>query len=261
MLEYSAHQGYTTYSSLENKRILITGGATGIGAALVEAFVAQGARVAFVDINQAAAEALANGLVAKGLSKPEFSFCDVSDTASLKKTIAIFQETLGAFDVLINNVANDQRYITEDMSEAEWLESVSINLHPAFFAAQSVIPGMKQQGSGVIINISSVNVKFAPAQLVSYITAKAGMNGMTKALAQEVGQYNIRVNSILPGWVATQKQLEKWLTEEEEKKLKDRMCIKKRLAAHDIAKLALFLASDDAAMITAQEFVVDGGRM
>lgn len=261
MLEYSTHKTYTLYTSLENKRVFITGGATGIGAALVEAFATQKAKVVFVDINYVAAETLVNELAAKGLIKPDFSFCDVSDTASLKKIMEKFQQEFGTFDVLINNAANDQRYATEDMSEEEWIASLSINLHPAFFAAQYVLPGMKKQGSGVILNISSVNVKFSPVDLVSYITAKAGMNGMTKALAKENGQYNIRVNSILPGWVATPKQLEKWLTPEEENKLKDRMCIKKRLAAHDIAKLALFLASDDAAMITAQDFVIDGGRM
>lgn len=256
---YTEHLEYTRYPSLENKKVFITGGATGIGAALVEAFATQKASVVFVDIDSLASQQLCQSLQAKELSVV-FEHCDVSNIEKLQHTIAAFEKKLGAFDVLINNAANDQRYLSQEISEAEWLQSLSINLHPAFFAAQAVIPRMQQQGSGVILNISSVNVKFPTTNLASYVAAKAGLIGMTKAMAQETGQYNIRVNSILPGWVATPKQLEKWLTPEEEKKLMERMCIKKRLAAHDVAKLALFLASDDAAMITAQEFVIDGGR-
>jgi D-xylose 1-dehydrogenase len=261
MLNYSKHTGYTQYSSLENKVVFITGGATGIGAALVEAFVAQQARVAFVDIDMNAAEELCHSLQQQGLNRPTFMVCDVSDTKALKLTISKIRDQLGNIDVLINNAANDQRYSSATISEQEWMESLSINLHPAFFTAQSVLPMMMERSAGVILNISSINVKYAPADLTSYITAKAGLIGMTKALAKDFGVHNIRVNAILPGWVATPKQLEKWLTAEEEKKLVDRMCIKKRLAAQDVAKLALFLASDDAVMITAQEFVVDGGRM
>jgi D-xylose 1-dehydrogenase len=261
MLNYSKHSDYTKYSSLENKVVFITGGATGIGAALVEAFVAQKSRVAFVDIDQSAAMILCDDLQAKGFNRPTFLVCDVSNTEELKSVISQVSQQLGNVNILINNAANDQRYATAKISQQEWLDSLSINLHPSFFTAQSVLPMMIEQSEGVILNISSINVKFAPTDLTSYITAKAGLIGMTKALAKDFGEHNIRVNAILPGWVATPKQLEKWLTPEEEKKLVDRMCIKKRLAAHDVAKLALFLASDDAVMITAQEFVVDGGRM
>jgi D-xylose 1-dehydrogenase len=261
MLDYSKHTGYTQYSSLQNKVVFITGGATGIGAALVEAFASQKSRVAFVDINADAAAVLCDELEQKGFSRPLSIECDVSDTVKMQDAIARIQKETGEIEVLINNAANDQRYSTATIAEQEWMQSLSINLHPAFFTAQAVMPMMIAAGGGVILNISSINVRFAPENLVSYITAKAGLIGMTKALAKEMGEHNIRVNALLPGWVATPKQLEKWLTIQEEKTLVDRMCIKKRLAAHDVAKLALFLASDDALMITAQEFVVDGGRM
>jgi D-xylose 1-dehydrogenase len=261
MLDYSKHTGYTKYSSLENKVVFITGGATGIGAALVEAFASQQAKVAFVDIDKDAAVVLCNALEKKGFYRPFFVECDVSNITLIQDTITRIQKEIGGINVLINNAANDQRYTTATLAEHEWLQSLSINLHPAFFTAQAVLPMMIAAGGGAILNISSINVKFAPENLVSYITAKAGLIGMSKALAKEMGVHNIRVNTLLPGWVATPKQLEKWLTDQEEKKLVDRMCIKKRLAAHDVAKLALFLASDDALMITAQEFVVDGGRM
>lgn len=261
MLDYSKHTGYTQYSSLANKVVFVTGGATGIGAALVEAFAAQQSKVAFVDIDADAAAVLCDEMEKKGFSRPLFIECDVSNTVMMQAAINRVQQDKGNIHVLINNAANDQRYATETIAENEWMQSLSINLHPAFFAAQAVMPMMVAAGAGVILNISSINVKFAPENLVSYITAKAGLIGMTKALAKEMGEHNIRVNALLPGWVATPKQLEKWLTTQEEKKLVDRMCIKKRLAAHDVAKLALFLASDDALMITAQEFVVDGGRM
>jgi len=271
MLDYSEHTSYTRYSSLQNKVVFITGGATGIGAALVEAFVAQASQVAFVDIDKEAANTLIEILTAKNaaakslqekeIKVPLFIECDVSNTQQIKHAIAEVQKALGDIDILINNAANDQRYSTVEIDEQEWMSSLSINLHPAFFTAQAVLPMMQKNGAGVILNISSINVKFAPENLVSYITAKAGLIGMTKALAKDFGVHSIRVNAILPGWVATPKQLEKWLTPEEEKKLVNRMCIKKRLAAHDVAALALFLAADDAAMITAQEFVVDGGRM
>jgi len=261
MLDYSKHTGYTQYSSLENKVVFITGGATGIGAALVEAFVVQKSRVAFVDIDTSAALTLCDALVKKGFNRPFFVACDVSNSEHLASAIAQIKQQIGGINILINNAANDQRYATATMSQQEWLDSLSINLHPAFFTAQTVLPMMIEQNEGVILNISSINVRFASANLTSYITAKAGLIGMTKALAKDFGEHNIRVNAILPGWVATPKQLEKWLTSEEEKNLTERMCIKKRLAAHDVAKLALFLAADDAVMITAQEFAVDGGRM
>jgi D-xylose 1-dehydrogenase len=252
---------YTRYQSLQGRSVFITGGATGIGAALVEAFVVQGAQVVFIDIDEAASLALCTELVAKGHKRPWFKTCDVSDIAALCAAISEAAKLAGEIDILINNAANDMRYETAHLSEQDWHQGLAINLHPVFFAAQAVQPGMAAKGGGAIINISSINVYFAPPKLVSYIAAKAGILGISKALATDFGVDNIRVNSILPGWVATPKQLEKWLTEAEEAELMKRVCLKKRLSARDVASMALFLASDDAAMITAQEFVVDGGRI
>ncbi|WP_052417739.1 SDR family NAD(P)-dependent oxidoreductase [Cellvibrio mixtus] len=261
MQSYSSHQGYTRYPSLEGRAVFITGGSTGIGAALVEAFASQGAKVAFVDIDVPAGEALCDELAQKGWIRPWFAACDVSDISSLKQSILKAAESLGEISVLVNNAANDQRYDTRSITEENWYRGLAINLHPAFFAAQTVQPMMAKLGGGSIVNISSINVQFGPPNLASYITAKAGILGISKALATDYGIDNIRVNSILPGWVATPKQLEKWLSPEEEAELMKRVCLKKRLGAHDVAKLALFLASDDAAMITSQEFIVDGGRI
>jgi NAD(P)-dependent dehydrogenase (short-subunit alcohol dehydrogenase family) len=261
MYSYSAHTEYTRYASLQGRSVFITGGSTGIGAALVEAFAAQGARVAFVDIDAEGATELCDAIVQRGFTRPWFKVCDVSDVASLRQSIAEAGAANGDISVLVNNAANDQRYDTRTMTEENWHRGLAINLHPAFFAAQTVQPMMAAQGGGSIINISSINVQYGPPNLASYITAKAGILGISKALATDYGLDNIRVNSILPGWVATPKQLEKWLSPEEEEELMKRVCLKKRLGAHDVANLALFLAADDSAMITSQEFVVDGGRI
>jgi NAD(P)-dependent dehydrogenase (short-subunit alcohol dehydrogenase family) len=260
MQNSSKHQ-YTRYPSLAGRSVFITGGATGIGAALVEAFLAQDAKVAFIDIDAAGALELCDGLEQKGFARPWFEACDVSDIAALKRSIHNAAQALGDISVLINNAANDQRYDTRTMTEESWYRGLAINLHPAFFAAQTVQPIMVGLGGGSIINISSINVQFGPPNLASYITAKAGILGISKALATDYGLDNIRVNSILPGWVATPKQLEKWLTPEEEAELMKRVCLKKRLEPHDVASLALFLAADDSAMITSQEFIIDGGRI
>lgn len=260
MYSYSAHKGYTCYESLHKRSVFITGGASGIGACLVEAFASQGAAVAFVDIDQSCGEALCEQLVAQGLPRPWFAVCDVSEIDTLRKNIYAAQAVHGDITVLVNNAANDQRHDARTLTEQQWLDGLAVNLHPAFFAAQTTQPMMVAQGGGAILNISSINTQFGPPNLASYITAKAGMLGITKALATDFGGDNIRVNSILPGWVATPKQLEKWLSPEQEEEWMKRVCLKKRLGAHDIAKLVLFLASDDAAMITAQNFVIDGGR-
>lgn len=260
MYSYSAHTGYTRYESLHKRGVFITGGASGIGASLVEAFASQGAAVAFVDIDQPCGDTLCAQLVAQGLSRPWFEWCDVSNIDALRHSIYAAQAALGDITILVNNAADDQRYDARTLTEQQWLDGLAVNLHPSFFAAQAIHPMMVAQGGGAILNISSINTQFGPPNLASYITAKAGMLGITKALATDFGGDNIRVNSILPGWVATPKQLEKWLTPEQEEEWMKRVCLKKRLGAHDIAKLVLFLASDDAAMITGQNFVVDGGR-
>ena len=261
MYNYSSHEGYTRYASLKGRTVFITGGATGIGASLVEAFLSQDAHVAFVDVDLEAANELCELLASKGLPRPLFQACDVSDINALRDSIYNAQKQLGSIRVLINNAANDQRYETQTLTEAQWHKSLAVNLHPVFFSAQTVQPMMKLLGGGSIINISSINTHFSPPNLAGYIAAKAGILGISKALATDFGADNIRVNSILPGWVATPKQLEKWLSKDEEAELMKRICLKQRLGTHDVANLALFLAADDSAMITSQELVVDGGRI
>lgn len=261
MYEYSSHSGYTLYRCLKNKVVFITGGASGIGACMVEAFLAQQAHVAFVDINEVAATDLQQQLEAKGYPRPWFMPVDVSRVEDLRNSLDAAAKALGNIDVLINNAADDQRYPTSTVTEQQWLDGLSVNLTPAFFAAQRVHPMMVAAGGGVILNISSVNARFGPPDMAGYITAKAGLLGLTKALATEYGGDNIRVNAILPGWVATEKQLERWLTPDQEAAWMERVCLRKRLGAHDVARLALFLASEDAAMITSQQLVVDGGRL
>lgn len=250
----------TRYPCLDGKSVVITGGATGIGESLVAAFAAQHARVTFLDINKAAGKALAERLTQTG-GDVQFVHCDISGEMSLREALQQIVRDKGRIDVLINNAADDQRFDARTQRTEEWHQSLSVNLHPVFFAAQTVQPVMAAQGGGTIINLSSVNVRFAVEHQASYIASKAAVLGLTKALARDFGVDNIRVNAISPGWVVTEKQLAKWLTPEAEAELMKRVCLARRLAPSDVAKLALFLASDDAQMITGQEFVVDGGRV
>ncbi|MGD8177267.1 SDR family NAD(P)-dependent oxidoreductase [Marinimicrobium sp. ARAG 43.8] len=252
---------YTRYASLAERSVFITGGATGIGACLVEAFVAQGSHVAFVDINREAGDALVARLAGQSQGRIEFRECDVTRIPELRAAIRELSGTCGDFTVLVNNVANDQRYDPRYLSEQAWYNSLAINLHPAFFAAQTVQPMMARQGGGVILNFSSINALSGPSKLPSYNTAKAALLGLTKSLARDFGTDKIRVNAIVPGWVITERQLNKWLTPEAEAWWMDQVCLKERLLPEDVAKLTLYLASDDARMITGQKFVVDGGRL
>ena len=252
---------YTCYQSLVHKSVFITGGATGIGACLVEAFAAQGSRVAFVDIDQEAGLALADRVTEQFSTQVEFRHCDVTQVDDLRAAIRTMAGSCGDFTVLVNNVANDQRYDPRYLSEQAWYNSLAVNLHPAFFASQTVQPFMERQGGGVILNFSSINALFGPSKLPSYNTAKAALLGLTKSLARDFGDDNIRVNAIVPGWVITKRQLSKWLTPEAEQWWMDQVCLKQRILPEDVARLTLFLASDDARMITGQKFVIDGGRL
>lgn len=251
---------YTSYTSLTGKCVFITGGATGIGAEMVRAFTQQGARVGFIDIDESAAHQLIATLSAQDLPAPWFRPNNVVNVEQLKTIIQSFAAHHDGIDVLINNVANDNRFSTKEMSQSEWVQCMQVNLNSAFFASQAVLPYMQSKQAGSIINFSSINAFIAPQDMVGYNTAKAGLLGMTKSLANEFGTDNIRVNALLPGWVATDKQLNSWLTEEEENKWTSKMALKKRLYPQHIAKLALFLASDDSEMITGQGVTIDGGR-
>jgi D-xylose 1-dehydrogenase len=241
------------YPSLKARAIFITGGATGIGAELVRAFVAQGAVVSFCDILGEAGRALADELG----SAARYSHIDVTDVTALQSAIAAHDR----IDVMINNVANDTRHSPEDVTPESWRRSMAINLDAAFFAAQAVIPLMQSAGGGSIINFSSINALLGPADMPGYVTAKAGLLGLTKALARQYGVDKIRVNAILPGWVVTERQLDKWLTPKAEAEWTKLVAIKERILPSDVANLALFLADDGSAKITGQQFIIDAGRV
>jgi NAD(P)-dependent dehydrogenase (short-subunit alcohol dehydrogenase family) len=248
------------YQSLINKVVFITGGASGIGAAMVNAFVEQQAQVAFVDIDSHAAENVIASLPQSAVDKVWYRKIDVTDSSALKMAIQNAVEHFGGLDVLVNNVGNDMRHNPEEVSARDWHQCMQVNLDPAFFASQAAYKVMKAQCSGSIINFSSINALLGPQRMTGYVTAKAGLMGMTKALANDFGSANVRVNAILPGWVATEKQLASWLTKEEEIKWLESMALKKRILPEDVANLALFLASDASALITGQSINIDGGR-
>jgi len=250
----------TQYKNLENKVVFITGGAGGIGAVMVEAFLAQKAKVAFIDINEEAASEFIAGLEQQYHDNIWYQTVDVTDADALQAAVFSVAKCFGGLDILINNVANDMRHNPEDISGSDWHKCMQVNLDPAFFASQAAFQIMKKQHSGSIINFSSINALLGAAHMTGYVTAKAGLLGMTKALAKDYGSENIRVNAILPGWIATEKQLANWLTEEEEQKWMESMALKKRIYPQDVANLALFLASDDSAMLTGQSINIDGGR-
>jgi D-xylose 1-dehydrogenase len=253
---------YATYPSLAGRRVFITGGATGIGRSMVEAFSEQGAVVGHLDLAADAAETLGDQLQAAGNARPWFRRVDVTDAAALKAAIADFAAEAGGFDVLVNNVANDTRHDPLETSEESWRKCMAVNLDCAFFASQSAIALMREGcAGGAIVNFSSINAVLGPDGMPGYVTAKAGLLGMTKALARQYGADRIRVNTILPGWVVTQRQLDHWLTREAEDDWMQQVCLKERIEPRDAANLALFLAADDSRMITNQHFVIDAGRI
>ena len=244
----------TVYPSLDGQPVFITGGATGIGAALVSAFAEQGARVAFVDIEEQAGVALAASTGAW------FRNVDVTDVAALKAGINDAVAELGPLLALVNNVANDTRHSPQAMSAEDWRRNLAVNLDAAFFAAQTAYPGMQACGRGSIINLSSINAVLGPPDMPAYVTAKSGLVGMSKALARDYGDAGVRVNAVLPGWVVTDRQLEKWLTPEAEAAWMQQVALKQRLLPEHVASLVLFLAADDSAMVTGQSLTIDGGR-
>lgn len=248
------------YPSLARQAVFITGGASGIGAAFVRAFAGQGARVAFVDCDMQAGRALVRSLASDITHAPVFYPCDVTDTEALADCITQAAEQMGALTVLINNVACDARETFGAVSQDQWRQSMAVNLEPAFFASQAALPHLQAAGGGAILHISSINALFGPANMPSYITAKAGLLGLTKSMARDLGRDRIRVNSILPGWIVTDKQLDHWLDEKTEQAWMHTVCLADRIYPEQVADLALFLAADDARMITSQHFVIDGGR-
>jgi len=252
--------GATTanYPSLANKRVIVTGGGSGIGEGLVEAFVAQGSRVAFIDIADEASRAVVDRLTPGAAHAPLFRHCDITDIDALKRAMAEMEHDLGGVDILINNAANDDRHTIEDVTPDYWDERMAVNLRHQFFAAQAVVPAMKRAGQGVILNFGSISWHLALSELVLYQTAKAAIEGLTRSLARDLGRENIRVNTIVPGNVQTPRQ-EKWYTPEGEAEIVAAQCLNGRIQPADVAALVLFLASDDAKMCTGHDYFVDAG--
>jgi NAD(P)-dependent dehydrogenase (short-subunit alcohol dehydrogenase family) len=247
------------YGSLQGKHVFITGGGSGIGESLVAEFAAQGALVAFVDIAVEASEALCRRLAEAGWTAPLFRHCDITDIPSLQAVMAELADKLGDFDILVNNAANDQRHQTQDVTLEYWNERIAINQRPMFFTCQAVFEGMKRKGGGSIINVSSISWHAKSGGYPVYATTKAAVVGLTRGLARDFGAHNIRVNTVTPGWVMTQRQIDLWVDDAAEVEIKKSQCLPNKLLPQDIAAMVLFLASDDGAMCSSQEFIVDAG--
>ena len=243
------------YPDLQGSSVFVSGGASGIGAAIVRGFAEQRARVAFIDLDGNAAQ----GLVDELGDSVRFWHCDVRDIAALQSTIAEAGRTLGPVRVLVNNAARDDRHALEDVTLSSWDDAIAVNLRHHFFAAQAVAPQMSAAGGGVILNLGSVSWMRGRPRLAAYTSAKAAIVGLTRTLARELGERNIRVNSIVPGAVDTARQRAMWVTPEGERALVEQQCLKVRVSEGDIARTALFLASAEAGAITGQSIVVDAG--
>ncbi|MET0337973.1 MAG: SDR family oxidoreductase [Caulobacter sp.] len=241
------------YPSLKGKRVVVTGGGSGIGAGLVEGFVRQGAEVHFLDIAEADSKALAQALKDAPIA-PVFHKCDLTDTDSIAAVFA----AIGEVEVLVNNAGNDDRHTLDEVTPAYFDERIAVNLKHMVFCAKAVVPAMKAAGKGVIINFGSISWHLGLPDLVLYETAKAGIEGMTRALARELGPDGVRVVCINPGNVKTPRQM-KWYTPEGEAQIVSQQCLKGRIEPADVASLVLFLASDDARFCTGHEYWIDAG--
>ena len=243
------------FPSLATKTVVVTGGGSGIGAQIVRGFVAQKARVFFLDIAEADSSALARDLGGAA----QFINCDLKDLEALKAALALVEERAGPVATLVNNAANDDRHSFEKVTPAYWEDRINVNLRHYFFAAQALVAGMRRAGGGSIINIGSVSWHLALPDLVLYETSKAAIEGLTRALARDLGEANIRVTCVIPGAVKTPRQMALWHTPEEEEKIVTQQCIKGRVEPSDVAAMVQFLASDDARFCTAHSYWVDAG--
>ena len=242
------------------RRAFVTGGASGIGEAIVRSFAAQGAHVGFLDIKDAEGEALAAELgSAEQGPTVRYLHADLTDIAALRAAIATVRDALGPITVLVNNAAHDERHRTEDVTPEYWDGRVAVNLRHQFFAAQAVLPDMKAAGGGAIINFGSTSWMVGQGGMAAYTACKSAVLGLTRSLARDFGPDNIRVNAIAPGWIMTRRQKELWLTPDGERELMQRQCLKRQLVPDEMARVVLFLASEEASACTNQHYVVDGG--
>jgi NAD(P)-dependent dehydrogenase (short-subunit alcohol dehydrogenase family) len=247
------------YPSLKNRVTFITGGASGIGESLVEHFCAQGAKVTFVDIAVGLGEALVERIKAKGHAAPRFIRCDLKQIDQLRAAIEETGKRDGPIRALLSNAGNDDRHRTEDVTVEYWDDRMAVNMRHQFFAAQAVRPQMRDAGGGSIVNFGSITWMVGDGDCPAYVTAKASITGLTRALAREFGPDRIRVNCMVPGWIMTERQVRLWLDEAGERQIAERQCLPDRLYPPDIARMALFLVADDSRMCSSQNFIVDGG--
>jgi len=258
---YGQTAAYASYPSLVDKAVFITGGADGIGSGLVEQFAMQGAKVGFADRQADKAAITLERCAAKGVTHtPVFYEVDLINVDELQAVLAQAAEDLGVISVLVNNAAADDRHGWEDMTVEYWNDRLNTNLRHYFFAIQSVAPGMIAAGGGSIINIGSSSYMMQEDFFPGYAIAKSGVEGITRTMARTFGPDNVRVNTVLPGWVATERQLEKWWSPEGEEGTLNDQALKRRIYPPEFAQMVLFLAADDGAACTAQQFLVDGGR-
>jgi NAD(P)-dependent dehydrogenase (short-subunit alcohol dehydrogenase family) len=252
---------FAAYPSLRDRVVLVTGGASGIGAEEVTQFARQGAKVAFLDIADDAAGRLIETLQREGLAAPVYLPCDLRDIPALQAAIATVERRLGPITVLVNNAANDQRHDYADVTVEYWDERMQTNLRHQFFAIQAVAPMMRAAGGGSIVNFGSISWHLSQGDMPAYTTAKAGVEGLTKSMARALGGDGVRVNCVIPGWIMTQRQIDLWLTPEAEANLLRMQCLKAKLVPEDVARMVLWLAAEDSRMCSGQLWVVDGGRL
>jgi NAD(P)-dependent dehydrogenase (short-subunit alcohol dehydrogenase family) len=248
-----------SYPSLRGRVIIVTGGASGIGASIVEAFAMQRAKVAFLDIDDAAASVLISKIASTDATLPIYYHCDLRDITAMTTTVGAILAQLGAIDVLVNNGGNDSRHSFDEVTSKYWDNTMAVNLKHHFFMTQAVVPSMKSAGQGSVINMSSISWVIPSTGLPVYVTAKAAIVGLTRTLAHELGQHNIRVNCVMPGAIQTERQKQLWHTEAYKVEILSNQALKRMILPEEVARLVLFLAAEDSSGITNQSFVIDGG--
>lgn len=250
---------FAVYPSLRNRVVVVSGGASGIGEAIVEAFARQQAQVVFLDIQDSLAEALCGRIQSCGSPAPIYYYCELTDVTAIQATAQAILERFKTVDVLVNNAGNDTRHKTEEVSSEYWDKTMAVNLKHQFFLTQALIPTMKTAGRGSIINMSSIAWVIPSSRIPVYVTAKAAIVGMTRTLAHELGSNGIRVNCVMPGAIFTERQKRLWFTESYKAEILANQALKRTILPEEVARLVLFLAADDSEAITSQSYVIDGG--
>jgi D-xylose 1-dehydrogenase len=247
------------YPSLEGRVVVVTGGSSGIGEAIVEAFAKQDAQVAFLDVQDDLSELVIRRIGQAGLRLPAYYHCDLTDTDALQTTVSELLHRFSHIDVLVNNAGNDARHSMEEVTSKYWDESIAVNLKHQFFMTQAVAPVMRSAGRGSVINMGSISWVIPSTDLPVYVTAKAAIVGMTRTFAHQFGPDNVRVNCVMPGAILTEKQNRLWFTEDYKAKILASQALKRMILPDEVARLVLFLAADDSSAITSQSYVIDGG--